>query len=91
MEMVKMVHPSLGDRVIDVPDSAVQHLIMSGWQRADNQEAQELIKSLEERLALEKSALREKPDVSLNKKEVLSSSTEDKAKRTVKPSTKEEG
>lgn len=57
MEMVRMVHPLLDGRIIDVPDSAVQHLVMSGWKRADPEESSKVIKDLEERLALEKNAL----------------------------------
>lgn len=91
MEMVKMVHPALGNRVVDVPDSAVQHLIMSGWKRADDQEAREVIKNLESRLELEKKALNSEPSTVADKETTPSRSTEDKSKSTTSKTSKEEG
>jgi len=81
MELVSVFHPALNKKV-DVPESAVQILIMSGWQRSNPEETKQVIKDLEARLELERSTL-PKEDVKPSKP------TEEKPKDESKNSVKE--
>lgn len=56
MELVSVYHPAL-KKTVDVPESAVQILIMSGWQRANPDDTKKVIEELEARLKLERSHL----------------------------------
>lgn len=84
MELVKIYHPKL-DQTIEVPESAIQILIMSGWQRSNSEDTKKVIEELEARLELERSTL-PKEDVQPSKP------TEEKPKEVLsKDSVKGEG
>lgn len=81
MELVSVYHPAL-KKAVDVPESAVQILIMSGWQRTNPDDTKKVIEELEARLELERSTL---------PKEVSQASkpTEEKPKDELKVSVKD--